>query len=534
MNYNFTSLPYEKTSSFSQIVIDYLNGNENLNSFFQHIPSEEGIKRAIQEREKFNINRNELVKGLYTQYEITDIPEAVKNNIDKLKNNNTYTVCTAHQPALFTGPLYFIYKILHTIKLADSLKQLHQNSDFVPVFFMGSEDADADELCHFFLGKDKIIWNSGQNGAVGRMKNKDLNKIIDRIEQELSVNEFGKEISEVLKSSFLHEENIQTGTFRFLNKLFGKYGLIVYIPDNKIFKAQMKEVFTDDLLNHNAAKLVNNTIVELQKNYKVQANPREINLFYLKDDKRERIEKSGEHWYVLNTDIRFSKDELLRELEEYPENFSPNVILRGLMQEMTLPNLAFIGGGGELAYWLELKTVFQKYSVPFPVLILRNSFLLIEKKWNDLRKKLNIDLNEIFLPVNELENKKLIEKSEHILTLEKEKSVLGNFYQKLSEKSAIIDPGLKAHVLAIGSEGEKKLNKLEKKLIRAGKLNNEALIRQVRKLKEALFPLGGLQERVENFLPYYSKYGPGFIDMIYNSSLTTEQEFGIIEIEENF
>src|SRR5690606_19877224 len=292
-----------------------------------------------------------------------------------------------------------------------------------------------------------------------------------------------------------------------LNKLFGKYGLIVYIPDNKIFKAQMKEVFTDDLLNHNAAKLVNNTIVELQKNYKVQANPREINLFYLKDDKRERIEKSGEHWYVLNTDIRFSKDELSRELEEYPENFSPNVILRGLMQEMTLPNLAFIGGGGELAYWLELKTVFQKYSVPFPVLILRNSFLLIERKWNDLRKKLNIDLNEIFLPVNELENKKLIEKSEHILTLEKEKSVLGNFYQKLSEKSAIIDPGLKAHVLAIGSEGEKKLNKLEKKLIRAGKLNNEAFIRQVRKLKEALFPLGGLQERVENFLPYYSKYG---------------------------
>ena len=107
--------------------------------------------------------------------------------------------------------------------------------------------------------------------------------------------------------------------------------------------------------------------------------------------------KLKDQFVVHDTDIVFTKDELKDELRDYPERFSPNVILRGLYQEIILPNLAFIGGGGEFAYWLELKDLFLHYKVPFPVLIVRNSFLIIEKKYHQLIEKLNLRLHLIYL-----------------------------------------------------------------------------------------------------------------------------------------
>src|SRR4029077_7024880 len=125
-------------------------------------------------------------------------------------------------------------------------------------------------------------------------------------------------------------------------------------------------------------------------------NPREINLFYLKDDMRERLEQKNGGYAVNNTDIFFSGDALEKELTDFPERFSPNVILRGLFQETILPNIAFVGGGGELAYWLELKPLFEHYSVPFPVSILRNSFLVLNAEQDKLAHKLGFDFSELF------------------------------------------------------------------------------------------------------------------------------------------
>lgn len=530
MDYNFTALPYERTSSFSPIIIDYLNGNENLKSFYAHMPSREGILQAIREREKFSTNRDVLVQGLAAQYRDIEVSEAVKINLEKLKQPNCFTVTTAHQPALFTGPLYFIYKILHTIKLAQNLKESHPDKDFVPVFFMGSEDADSDELCHFYLGEDKIIWDHGQTGAVGRMENKNLEPLFTRIAYEISALPKGKEILEILRSSYLPGENIQIGTLKLLNSLFGEYGLIIYIPDNSIFKQQMHQVFADDLFHHSASGIVHRTIEALEKKYKVQAHPREINLFYLENDKRERIEQKGDFWHVLNTGIKFTREGLENALRETPEKFSPNVILRGIMQEMTLPNIAFIGGGGELAYWLELKEVFEYYKVPYPVLILRNSFLLIESRWKALRLKLNIGVEELFEPVQALEKKKIEALKKYKLNLQDEQDELKKFFDRLTETCGESDPTLKAHVQSILRANEKKLSALEKKLLKVAKMKEEAILRQIGKLKSALFPHGKLQERVENFIPYYALYGEEWLQMLLHHSFTTEQQFGIIEI----
>ncbi len=209
---------------------------------------------------------------------------AVQKNIEALLSPGTFTVTTAHQNNIFTGPLYFIYKILHAIKLADQLNKSLPPYKFVPVYYMGSEDADLAELNHINLNGEKLVWSTKQTGAVGRMKvDKDFLKLIDAIEGQLAVLPHGEEVIILVKDCYRLGEDIQTATFKIVNALFADYGLIVLFPDNAALKQQMLKVFEDDLLNQTASAIVEKTSARLGELYKVQAHPRDINLFYLED-----------------------------------------------------------------------------------------------------------------------------------------------------------------------------------------------------------------------------------------------------------
>ena len=380
MNFTAKTLPYQQTGHFSRLITDYLNGNASLRDFYEHPVSFEGMEAAMQLRDNFPTDRQLLVKTLQEQYSVLPVQHAVANNLEKLSAKNTFTITTAHQPAIFTGNLYFIYKILHVIKLAETLSVRYPARHFVPVFYMGCEDADLEELGHIYLDGEKLNWDTEQTGAVGRMHTRGLEGIMQRIEGEFAGEPHGPELIQLLKDCYLQSENIQQATIKLLHRLFGPYGLIVLIPDNRLLKSTMRGVFKDDLTNHAPFEITEQNIQHLSKLYPVQANPREINLFYLKDDIRERLDMKDGRYMVNNTGIHFSPEAMEAELANYPERFSPNVILRGLFQETILPNIVFVGGGGETAYWLELKPLFKHYRVPYPVLILRNSFLLIKKK----------------------------------------------------------------------------------------------------------------------------------------------------------
>jgi bacillithiol biosynthesis cysteine-adding enzyme BshC len=528
-----TDLSYKETGAFSSIIIDYLEQHPNLSPFYEYPVDWNGFRSSIERRQTFKVNRPLLVEQLEQQYQLTGIHEAVQQHLDELKQENTFTVCTAHQPALFTGTLYFIYKIVHTIRLADELNERFPDSNFVPVFYMGSEDADLDELGHIYLSGDTLRWNTPQTGAVGRMNTKGLEPIIHRIEGELSVLPFGPELVSIIRKCYGAGRTIQQATFMFINELFADRGLIVLIPDNGELKRVMAPVFKDDLLQQVPSSIVQATITELEKSYKVQANPREVNLFYLLDNSRDRIEKTGEdEWSVVGQDMRFTKEQLLNELEEHPERFSPNVILRGIFQETILPNIAFIGGGGELAYWLELKSLFRHYKVPYPVLVLRNSFILVEQKWKHKLNKLGLDVLSTFSP-EELLLKSIVQReTSNILSVTKQVEQARKVYQELRAIAVQVDKSLDEHVGAIEHKAIDTIEELEKKLMRAEKRKFDAEKRQLHAIKSALFPKNNLQERVENFLPYYARHGVAFIDMIYDQSLSIDPKFRIIELQE--
>jgi uncharacterized protein YllA (UPF0747 family) len=276
----------------------------------------------------------------------------------------------------------------------------------------------------------------------------------------------------------------------------------------------------------------------------VQAGGRELNLFYLTENNRERIEvhnsqltthnsqpaRPGGGFTIHNSQLSFDKDAIKKELHEHPERFSPNVILRPVLQELLLPNIAFIGGGGELAYWLELKKVFAAVGVPYPVLVLRNSFLFVEKKYQQLLAKMGFGITDLFKPENELLNELVKRETTVQLDLENEIAELKVLYAKLQKISGAVNTSLASHTEALQVNAVKKIETLQKKMLRAEKKKFEARNRQLQKLKSGLFPHNSLQERIENIMPYYAKWSSGFIDMIYENSLSLEQQFCIIEV----
>lgn len=525
------AIPYSQTAKFSKIVLDYIDEAPELFPFYAQPPTVQGIEAALQNKALHPVDRHLLVSVLQQQYGNLTKTNVVDQNIASLLAPTTFTICTAHQPNLFTGPLYFIYKILHAVKLADYLNLQFPDKHFIPVYYMGSEDADLAELNHISVKGKKYEWKTEQTGAVGRMLvDKNLIELIDELQGQIGIEKWGPEFSLLLKQFYVPGVNIQTATFHLVNALFASYGLLVFIPDHPDVKRSMQAVFKQELLYQSSAAIVNQTSEKLNQHYKVQAHARAINLFYLKDNIRERIIKDGNNYIINNTTLQFSEEELVTELADYPEHFSPNVILRGLMQETLLPNVAFIGGGGEVAYWLQLKDLFNTHKIPFPVLVLRNSFLFVEKRWKKLQEHLALSDNLLFESDLHILDA-IIEKEGKTPSLNGETDKLIMVYEELKKLVSPTDNTLSRHIEALKVKAATGLHHLEKKLLRAERKKRAAAERQIQKLKQELFPQNNLQERVENLSFFYAKWGPKFIQLLYQASLPLEQQFQIIEIE---
>jgi bacillithiol biosynthesis cysteine-adding enzyme BshC len=509
-------LSYRDTHSFSALVNDYLENKESLSEFYSFTPNLDGIRAAIEQRAAYPVNRPLLQQVLQQQYEQLPGIAAVRENIAALGSGTTFTITTAHQPNLLTGYLYFFYKILHAIRMAEALNEQFPQQHFVPVYYMGSEDNDLDELGQFRVGAQKFTWDAnGQTGAVGRMSTQSLKKLFADLYRYLGPP--GKNLDalkKLIETSYLQHKTIGEATRYLVHSLFGQYGLVIIDPDNAALKRSFLPVMQDDLLHHHALPVVSERSAALSETYKAQAFPRPINLFYLKDGIRERIEKSGENWVVLNTDIIFSESALLAELHGHPERFSPNVILRGLFQETILPDVCFIGGGSELAYWLQLKPLFEYYKVFYPVIFLRQSVQIVAPRAQELMQKLQLAEASVFLPDEELIRAHLLEKNGLSWSASKEREQLHELVQQLMDKATAIDSTLEKSGAAVMARITHHVTTLEQKMYRAEKRKADVYLQRLEKLKQELFPGGGLQERVENFMPYYTEYGFELFDTV--------------------
>ncbi len=525
------NIPFAVTGYFSKLICDYLDKKSELSQFYGNFPDVAGFKDQIEiKKMSFKVqSRNLLTDVLMQQYKNTDVSVNTSQNIASLLDENTFTITTGHQLNIFTGPLYFLYKIVTAINLAKRLKKEFPKQNFVPVYWMATEDHDFEEIQYFNVNNTKISWNRESNGAVGRLKTDGFDDVFKEFSALLGTSSNADELRKLFKNAYLENDNLATSTRYLVNELFGEYGLVIVDGDDVRLKKQFTSFVKEELLQNTSFKQVSETNKRLGTDYKIQVNPREINLFYLKDSIRERIISEDNLFKINNTSLIFSENEILREVEEHPERFSPNVILRPLYQEIVLPNLAYIGGGGELAYWFQLKNYFNSVNIPFPILILRNSVLLANKKQISKLNKLNISIPEIFENQESLTAEAVKEVSEVKIDFSEQKKYLRQQFIDLKELAKKTDATFIGAVNAQEKKQLKGLDNLEKRLLKAQKRKLSDTVDRITSLQNELFPNQSLQERNQNFSEFYEVLGRDLIPMLLKNTDPLKFEFTVIE-----
>lgn len=526
-----THIPFQKTGFFSKIMHDYLEKNDNLKPFYNNFPDIQGFYNQIEEKENsFSLQtRITLFNALKTQYQNVDVSQNTIDNLALLQQKNTFTITTGHQLNLFTGPLYFLYKIISTINLCEELSEKFPEKNFVPIYWMATEDHDFDEINYFNFKGKKVTWNRKDGGAVGRFSTAGLEDVFEVFAAHLGNSKNATSLKNLFSEAYLQNENLSEATFFLANKLFTEYGLVIVDADKPELKQLLIPFIKDDLVNETSFHEVSKTIIALENEYKIQVNPRNINLFYLEKNSRERIVFEDNIYKINNTNLQFSKEEILTAVENHPEKFSPNVLLRPLYQEVILPNLCYIGGGGEIAYWLQLKGFFNKVEVPFPILLLRNSVQVLSAKQSKKMEKLSISNEEIFLNQHELISQKVIENSAIEIQFDEKKLFLQEQFEDLKSVTKKTDISF---LNAVNAQEKKQLNgldKLEKRLLKAEKKRQEDLVHRITELQNELLPNQSLEERQRNFSEYYLEYGEFFIETLKKSLKPLQLEFTILE-----
>ncbi|MCG9911947.1 MAG: bacillithiol biosynthesis cysteine-adding enzyme BshC [Flavobacteriales bacterium] len=503
-------------SYFSPLIKDYLADKDMLHPFYSFPFRMEGFENAHSNRQFSIEKRATLVSTLRKQSEeLGKLPQEVLANIESLSKENTFTVTTGHQIGLLAGPLYFVYKIASAIKLAQELNARFPDKHFVPVYWAATEDHDFEEIRSVFLNGKTYAWNTGASGATGAISTQGIEAFFAEMEstegEKLSFNR----IYQIFKKAWTSQPDLSSAVRRAVYDLFGKQGIVCVDAQEKDLKQSFSDVIRKELFHQFSNPLVQETGETLRNlGYKTQVEPREINLFYLQKNIRERIVFEQNTWQVLHTDIRFTADELEKEITDYPERFSPNVVLRPLYQECILPNIAYVGGAAEIMYWMQLKQVFIAAHVDFPVLVPRDGFAFLPEK--EVERFLALGLPIENLLKTPAENLKTYVQSMqgNNLSVQSEIKAIQTLIEELKQRYA----GVLSQPLDFFSATEhkltKELEKLEKKALRSAARNENETAGFLQSVHKKLYPGGILSERKESIIAYWGLLGDSPIEKL--------------------
>jgi bacillithiol biosynthesis cysteine-adding enzyme BshC len=491
-------LDHKDTGRFSKIIIDYLEGNSALKSLYKYDFELSEIENVIKDKQGDNINRKVLVESLLSQNaeHLISFP-VVSQNIELLNLSNSFTITSGHQLCIFGGPMYFMTKVVSVIKTTKILSEKYPEYNFIPVFWLAAEDHGRGEVNSINLFGKKLSWEDETKIPTGSISSKKMSKILSELKAILGNTENANELLSVFLEAYNGERNLVDATRYYLTQFFGDKGLVLIDGDDKLLKNLLQPIAKEEIdtkIGHNLVNSSTDKLIEL--GYKGQVHPRDINFFHI-NDKQERV--------------GIDKKDLL-DIDANPEKYSPNVIFRPLYQELILPNLAYIGGPGEIAYWFQLKELFEHFKINFPMLIVRDNSMFIPASINKKINKLNLRIDVVFKEKLQLEKELINELSEIDLTLVNEVSELSSIFEGLKAKVGKIDKSL---IPALEGEKVRQLKSFEgiaKRIHKAEKKNQEDVIKQLETILNKLFPEGKLQERHENFMSFYLQKGKSLFE----------------------
>lgn len=524
-----STIPFVNIESIPALIKDFLL--KKIPGFEDDIFNIKTIEKRILQKEKsFSINQRQvLYNELVIQHSNSYISEKQKQNLHALKIEDSYTVTTGHQLNLFSGPVFFIYKILQTIKLADDLNEKFPSRKIIPVFWMASEDHDFEEINHFKTEHHYYETKAKSGGAVGKIKVEDQ-FFISQFEADFKDTIFGTELILLLKKAYEKGNTLAEATRILVQELFADYGLLILDGDNVSLKNEIKNVFKEELINQKLFDSTQEIVRQLSDSYgKVQVNPREINLFYLSKT-RNRIEFRSGLYKIVDTDISFSLNEILVELENHPEKFSPNALMRPVYQETILPNLAYIGGNAEIMYWLELKNYFAEINLEFPVLIPRNSVLFIKEKTLQKASQFDLKIGDFFKNFAEVTQDLLLENNQTLVLLNENEAILENHFEEITKAAATTDKSFGNLVQAEKTRQLKSFKRMRKRLLHAEKIKQNERLQRLENLFLQIHPGKTWQERTFNFSVFYSDFGREWLQNCYEAIDVEQSELIIFSI----
>jgi len=530
-----TNLSFEKVNQFSDRDKAYQSNDQRLRNFYKYTPSIEAFPDVIKQKSNQEIDRGLLADTIRSTYGSMKISQKLDQNIALLREPNTFTITTAHQPSLLTGPLYYTFKICSVLNLCIQLNEKYPEYNFIPVFVSGGEDHDFEEINHFKLYNKTINWHLDHNSEpTGRLALDNFDAVFTEMDQSLRSESAARTILEKAIAFKASSKTYSVFVQELVNLLFGEFGLVFINMDQKAYKGSFKSFISKEILESKSKPLVVDQQTKLEEaGFPPQAHVREINFFYFTDDgQRRRVEKTGNDFNIVDTDLKFTESEMKSLINEQPERFSPNVVMRPIYQEYILPNLAYIGGGGELAYWLERKTQFEAFNIPYPMLIRRNSAMLVDHSSKKVLGKLGLKINDVFKSKNDLVNLFLNENSGDEFSLSNAETQIDKVFKEISEKFDELDKSLVPRVEAEKVKTLKTIAGLESRLKKVIKQRSENDLAKIEKLYGRLMPSNNLQERQRNILDYLDQYDLTLISDLIKVLDPMDKHFKIIDLTE--
>lgn len=542
MYINFSNIPANQN-----LFLDFIEEFDNVAKFYSKNfrDKDNYIKHFNRLIQQDRSHRNKLTQIIKNQYSTKKVSKETEANIEQLDSPKTIAVITGQQLGLFGGPLYTIYKTITAIKFCKKLKEDYPEFNFVPIFWLEGDDHDYDEVRTISLLNNEniltdISYNDGieeetNRGSIGKLKfNENINLVFEELQKTLRETEFKASLIDFLKTIYSPGKTFLESFSELLFNLFDQHGLIIFNPIDDEVKKLLTPIFRKAITDfqYHSTALVERS-AELEEVYHAQVKVKAINLFYLDEKERLLIEptETGE-LRLKGKRKKFSFEEILNQIENTPEKFSPNVLLRPICQDFLFSTGFYIAGPGEISYFAQVNPLYEFFSIEEPFIYPRASATIVEQGVNQVLTKHNLSILEIFVEEKELIDKIVRASSE--LNIEQLFSSanenINNVFKDVSEKIILIDKTL-------GDLSEKSLQRiqqtldyLKQKATEAEKRKYETSIRQLSKVQNILYPKNNLQEREINFIYFVNKYGMDFLKWLYDNLTIDKFHHQILEM----
>ncbi|HKL15126.1 MAG TPA: bacillithiol biosynthesis cysteine-adding enzyme BshC [Balneolaceae bacterium] len=515
---NFNTLP------FSKLFQHYTSGDGTINDFFETPPvHSDSVAESISSF-KFLGDREVSVSMLESFNKAFLDSDVTKAQIEKIKTNDSLTVVTGQQVTIFGGPLYTVYKTITAILYSKRLER-ESNRPVVPVFWIADEDHDIDEVSKLFLPDSQDTteityshksYDEAPPASTIELGN-ELNNVWNQLNDALDQTDFSTRLMDDIRACYRSDKTFGKAFSELLMTYFGKHGLLIAGSLNTDVKTSCKHLLKTAVTSRkDITEALDDTTYALKEaGYHDQVQVQPSNLFYITESgERIKLQFTGDTWSIPGK--KWTEEELLNSIESQPENFSPNVFLRPILQDYILPVAAYVGGPGEIAYYAQMKEFYGCFGFKMPIILPRFSLTIVESAIDRILDKLPFEWQTYRNRIEDLE-KEFVERTESV-DIEKLFGIWRSQIDELSrakrDEVGEVDPSLKGSVGKAKAAYFSELDKLKGKVYRSVKEQENVQLDRIKKIKTNLFPNGNLQEREVAFIYYMNKYGTDLWDRV--------------------